>query len=588
MHLCFTNDSPSLETLSHLPPLPLLIDYSDGIRTMARKYEDNIQLRLRQHGQCVRRVALRAPSSSLYTLLEPMNKLFPRLEDLSLLCTTTDDSSLVLPDKLQAPGLRHLALHGIDLPKGFPLLSSTIALSTLSLTDIGASCYLPPGHLVTQIQGLPQLEELTFGFAAFVTPISSSEEEPLPALIPPVTLPTLRRLTFLGVGDYLDDLVAQINTPLLEQLSLTLFFELAVALAKLTKFIQRTEGLGCLVARVILTKDGASIYADHDEQQGIGKLSLHVNFEPLRWQISSVILVCHALGDFLPIIEKLTLDVDEDGMPSDWENTHNMSWYALLLPFVGVKRLHIGSPLALKLAQALGSEGKGLVLPALQELEVSLKIDLARKSFSSFMETRKSMGHPVHLSAPLHADEKVLVPPSVTSSGVHSVARSVSVPRGRSSPHAVGRAVGRSLRSLHEMVREVEQRLEEERLNQERLEEERVRRERVERSAAEQDRMMKAHVWWRELGYMRTNLERERLVLASLVREYLGWVEWERLMRKHLEQEQTEQEHLEWKRLERAYIEQERLEREHLERVRLVANRVHSQRVRSWLLDPFR
>ena len=588
MRLRIANNSPSLDTLSHLPPLPLLIDYSDGTRTMARKEVDNIQLGLRKQGQSVLRVALRAPSSSFHTWLEPMNKLFPRLEDLSLLCTTTDDSSLVLPENFKAPGLRRLALHGIGLPKQFPLLSSTIALSTLSLTHIGAPCYLPPGHLVTQIQGLPQLEELIFGFAAFVTPIPSSEEKPLPALISSVTLPTLRRLTFLGVGDYLDDLVAQINTPLLERLSLTLFFELAVTLAKLTKFIQRTKGLECLVARVVLTKDGASIYADHDEQQGIGKLTLHVNFEPLCRQIDSVILVCHALEDFLPIIEKLTLDVDEDGMPSDWENTHNMLWHGLLLPFVGVKRLHIGSPLALKLAQALGSEGRGLVLPALQELEVSLEIDLARKSFSSFMETRESMGHPVHLSAPLHADEKVLVPPSVTSSGVHSVARSVSVPRVRSSPHAVGRAVGRSPHSLHEMVREVEQRLEEERLNQERLEEERVRRERLEWSAAEQDGMMRAHVWYRALGFMRTDIERERLVLASLVREYLGWVEWERLMRKHLEQEQTEQEHLEWKRLERAHLERERLKRAHLERARLVANRVHTQRARPSLLGPFR
>ena len=558
IHLCLTNDSPSLESLSHLL-LPLAIDYSDGTRTMALEDEDNIQFGLRQQGQCVRRVALRAPPLSLHTWLEPMNKLFPRLEDLSLSCTTTDDSSLVLPDKLKAPGLRRLALHGIGLPKGFPLLSSTIALSTLSLTHIEAPCYLPLGQLVTQIQGLPHLEELIIGLAASATPLPSSEEEPLPASIPPVTLPTLRRLTFQGVSVYLDNFVAQINTPLLERLSLTLFLELAVTpLVNLNEFIQRTEIFGCLVARVIFNKDGASIYADHYEQQGIEKLSLHVNCEPLDWKTDSVTLVCSALGDALSIIEKLTLDLDEDGMPSDWENTlDNMFWHGLLLPFVRVKRLHIGSSLALKLAQALRSEAGGFVLPALRVLEVSLEFNFAQMAFSSFIKTRKSMGHSVYLSAPLHGDEKVLVPPSV--------ARSVPVLRGRS--------------SLHEMVREVEQRLEEEHLKQGRLEKERVERERLEQLAIKHDRMRKTHVLWKRLESMPTDLKRKRLVLESLLREYSEWEEWERLererlLREHLEQEQTEQEHLEWKRLEQACLERAHLERARLVRARLVQARL--------------
>ena len=243
---------------------------------MVPKDEDNVQLGLRQQGQCLYRVALRAPSSSFHTWLELMNEHFPRLEDIFLLCTTTDDLSLVLPENFQAPGLRRLALHGIGLPKGLSLLSSTIALSTLTLTHTGASCYLPPRHLVTQLQGLPHLEELNFSFA-IPMPFPSNEEGPLPAPIPSVTLPALRRLTFRGVGVYLDSVVAQINTPLLERLSLTLFFELEIIAlpVNLTKFIQRTgrERLGCLVARVMFNKGGASIYAGNYKEQ------------PCDWQI---------------------------------------------------------------------------------------------------------------------------------------------------------------------------------------------------------------------------------------------------------------------------------------------------------------
>jgi hypothetical protein len=407
MCLFLTNDSPSLDTLSHLPPLSLIIDYSDRTRTITRKDEDNIHLGLQQHGR-VRRVALLAPYSSLRMWLEPnqpMSKRFPKLRDLSLLSTTAEEISLVLPETLQAPDLRRLSLHGVGLPKGLSLLSSAVTLSTLSLTHIGASSYLPPGHLVTHLRGLPHLEELFIGFAIPI-PLPSSEGELLPVPIPPVTLPSLRRLTFRGVDVYLENLVAQINTPLLERFSLTFFFDLAFTFVNLTEFIHRAKELGCVVARVIFNKDGASIYAGYYEKWGIGKFSLHVNVncEPLDWQMDSATQICGALGNILSAVEELTLDLDVDGMPLDWENTlDNMMWHELLLPFIGVKKLHIGSSLTPGLSQALESVSGELALELLSELqalEVPLEIDLATKTLSMFMKTRESVGRPVHLLIP--------------------------------------------------------------------------------------------------------------------------------------------------------------------------------------------
>ena len=397
------NGSPSIDTLSHLPPLPLVIDYSDITRTITvgRKDVENMRFGLQEHGH-VRQVSLRAPSSRLHMWLEPMDKLFPRLEDLSLLSTTTEEMMLILPDTFQAPNLRHLALHGISLSKELPLLSSAIALSTLSLTHVGASFYFPPGHLISHLQSLPYLEELSIGFAIPI-PLPSSERELLPPPILPVTLPTLRQLTFRGVDVYLDNLVAQINTPLLERLNLTLFFDLAFTLVNLTEFIHRTEGLECLVTQVIFSKDGASIYAGSYEQSGVGQLSFHVSCEPLDWLIDSATQVCSALGDVLLAVQELTLDLDVDGMPSDWETTLDKTmWLELLLPFIGVKKLHIGSSLAREVSQALESDDGGLVselLPDLQELEVQLEIDDAKKMFSAIVQTRESLGRPIHLLA---------------------------------------------------------------------------------------------------------------------------------------------------------------------------------------------
>ena len=411
MRLLLTNDSPSIENLSYLPPLPLVINYSDGARTMTQRDEDNIHLGLQRHG-FVRRVVLHAPSSSLNIWLGQMNKPFPKLGELSLLSTgtTTEDMAPVLPGALQAPDLRRLSLHGISLPKGLPLLSSTIALSTLFITNIRASCYFSPGHLVTHLQGLAHLEELTISFAIPI-PLPSRERELLSPPIPPVTLPTLRRFTFRGVSVYLDNLVAQINAPLLEQFTLTILFEVAFTLVNLTEFIRGTVGLGCLTARVNFNKDGVYIDAgrekpDYYKLWGSGKLGLQVNCEALDWQMDAAAQVCSALGAVVTTIEELVLDLDADWMPSGWENTlYDTLWHELLLPFAGVQKLHIGSSLALELSKALESDVGRLILPGLQELEVSLKNDHVVKALTAFFDTRESMDRPVDLLVPPGEDD---------------------------------------------------------------------------------------------------------------------------------------------------------------------------------------
>jgi hypothetical protein len=262
--------------------------------------------------------------------------------------------------------------------------------------------------LVTQLQNLPHLEELSIGFA-IPMPLPSSEGELLLAPIPPVTLPMLRQLTFHGEDIYLDNLIAQINTPLLERLSLTLLFDLAFTLVNLNSFIHRTEGLECLVSRVIFSKDRVSI---NFEEQGIGTLSLYINCGPLDWQIDSAVQVCIALGYIPPAVEVLTLDLDVGGMPSDWQNTlDSMLWHELLLPFVGVEKLHIGSILTLEHSKALESAAEGLALeflPELKELDVHLRTDQEKNSFSVFIESRKSAGRPVHLQAEYSAFVKTL------------------------------------------------------------------------------------------------------------------------------------------------------------------------------------
>jgi hypothetical protein len=332
-----------------------------------------------------------------------MSDLYPILEDLSLSSTTEEEKGLVLPGTFSAQNLRYLALQGVGFLTGLPLLSLLANLVTLTLTRIPASYYFHPAHLLTQLQGLLHLEELSIGFAVPI-PLPSTEAELLPRPISRVTLPTLKRLIFRGVAVYLENLVSQISAPLLERLILTLFFEIAFTLADLTRFIRITGGLRCLSAKVLFKREGVSIVTNNGEPLSSGSLTINVNCENFDWQIDVATQCCSALEQFLYGVKELTLDLNKDGIPSDWvEPLDSMLWHELLLPFSSVKKLQIGSSLTFELSDALKSDAPELdlnLLPQLQKLEVQLEINDANRAFSMFLETRELEGRPVELLVP--------------------------------------------------------------------------------------------------------------------------------------------------------------------------------------------
>ena len=405
MYLLVTNGSPTLDSLAHLPPLPLVIDHCNMTTDRVGQDELSILTGLRQRGR-VRRIFLQLPSPHLDICLATMNDLYPILEDLSLSTTTTtteEGPSLALPSTFLAQNLRHLNLQGVGFPTQLPLFTYFTTLVTLTLTRIPASYYFHPGHLVSQLQGLLHLEELSIGFAVPI-PLPSTEGEMLPPPMLRVTLPTLKRLMFRGVAVYLENLVAQITTPLLEGLVITLFFEIAFTLVSLTQFIHTTGGLKCLSAKLLFQREGVSVVINNGESLSGGGLTINVPCEQLDWQIDSATQCCGALEQCLSAVEELTLDLDENGMASDWNDSLDSTlWHELLVPFGGVKKLQIGSSLTIELSDALKPDATELVLnllPELQKLEVQLDVNSANIAFSTFMETRELNGRPVELLAP--------------------------------------------------------------------------------------------------------------------------------------------------------------------------------------------
>ena len=335
MHIPFTSRTCPFDIPPHLPSLPIVIDYRgwDVAGTDA-----DIFHAIQQYDR-IRHAALKAPLPSMDKLIVPMNEPFPILESSSQSSTTAHEEStkLTIPTTFLPPILHLLTSRGC-LPKELPVLASSVSLVMLKLTDIEPAEYFTPDDLVTQLQRIRQLEELSIGFS---TPLPRPSDEG-GLLREPSTLtvlPSLKQLEFRGVGAYLESLLSRINTPLLERFNVTLFTQLTFKLPRLYHFTRTTEGLRHSVANVIFNRDGVSfIVGAH--QFGDGPFSLQVRCKQLDWQIAAATQVCSALEPVLSVAEDVTLEFDS--RPPAWRDVvDRTAWGELLRPFNRAKGLRI-------------------------------------------------------------------------------------------------------------------------------------------------------------------------------------------------------------------------------------------------------
>ncbi|KAI9432060.1 hypothetical protein H4582DRAFT_1126248 [Lactarius indigo] len=402
MHIECTNGTPIVDTLDHLPPLPLFVDYWCEDVTIREQDASGIYHALLLSNR-VRHIDLHLPPSILHKFLMLMGEPFPILEHLSLSFEDDKITTLTLPKAFLAPNLRHLTLLGICLPKRLRLLSSTASLVTLTLTKIRASSFFRPRLLVARLQSLPGLEELSIGFSIPI-PRPSAERELLGKQGILVTLLSLKKLTFQGVSAYLECLVAQIRTPLLEQLHITLFNQIVFTLPHLSHLIDITEGLKLHAARVFFERNEASITTANNTLLLNGPFYLRVMCKQLDWQINCVAQICSALMPALSGVEQLMLNLYDEMMP-EWQNGEidGTTWHELLRSFTGVKVLHIGHTLSEELSRALDAGEVGSdprLLPSLQEIANEFEGEHADGLFGSFIQCRQVAGSPVRLLSP--------------------------------------------------------------------------------------------------------------------------------------------------------------------------------------------
>ena len=400
MHIQCTHGTPTVDTLDHLPPLPLLIGYWHA---MTEQDELAIYHALRLHDR-VRYISLYLPPSILHKCLVLMDEQFPRLEHLSLSFEADKFTPLTLPKTFLAPNLRYLSLSGIAPPKRLRFLTSTVSLVTLVLWNIQSSGYFRPRLLASRLWSLPQLEDLSIRFSSPI-PRPGAEREMLGEPGAPVTLPNLKILRYEGVSSYLECLVAQITVPLLEQLDITLFNEIAFALPHLFHLINIPDGFKLPTAKVFFDRDAVSIItAPHISQQSDQPFSLHVMCEQLDWQIDCAAQICSMLIPAISDVERFTIDFYEKTLPSELQDggIDCTTWLELLRSFIGVKELHVCGGLLEELSKALQLDEVGSnpgFLPDLQDIVCDSQwVPSDDNSFASFIDARRVTGRTVHFS----------------------------------------------------------------------------------------------------------------------------------------------------------------------------------------------
>jgi F-box-like len=394
LQLLCTNKRPVQNALDIWPELPIVIN--DRLGTSKRQDANNIIAALKQHNRVVE-ISIDDIPNLLLTRMGAMemSNPFSALTSLQLLSTQKDAPAL--PDSFlggSAPRLEKLSLEGVPFPALPNLLLSTHDLVELRLWNIPLSGYISPGAVVTGLSASTRLQSLRLEFRS---PRSRADRETrlVPRLMR-LVLPALTSFYFKGDSEYLEDIVAQINTPLLTEFNITFFNQLIFHTPSLRNFISRTETFKALhPARVAFWEYGVVV----ELYLRIGdifhkRLSLEISCRPSDWQLSSLARICDSALSLLPTLELLKIYNIQF-----WEDdVENPQWLELLRSFTSIKDLYVDErstsdgPLV-QLAREMVTE----TLPALQNFffDVPKLSDPVEKAIGKFVAARQLSGRPV-------------------------------------------------------------------------------------------------------------------------------------------------------------------------------------------------
>jgi hypothetical protein len=399
LRIACTKKTRVREKLDIWPALPIVVLNESDLITPIHNIEAALKLNDRV---CQISLFMIRGMDKVFAALEQP---FPALTDLHLFGFWDQVSVSPNPAKFLggSTNLRSLSVLGIPI-QGLPkLLLSSTNLVHLRLNDIPTSGFFSPDAIVTALSALTRLKVLYLDLNKSY-PDWESRHLPLP---PPTILPSLTALKLIGATEYLEDLLARIDVPLLDHLDIKFtffYFDQAIVLdtPQLLQFISRTPKLQAPDKARIAIDDGDRNFQIEIWRPGqissIVKLEIPSN-EPER-QLPCLAQFCPFPLSPLPTLECVYIDGGAFPVRHQRGNAGNTRW---LEPFTSVKNLFLSKDFALNIAHALeGLDGEGAmeVLPTLENvfIEEFQPSGSVHGAFEQLVAERQLSGRPIVVS----------------------------------------------------------------------------------------------------------------------------------------------------------------------------------------------
>ncbi|KAH9172476.1 hypothetical protein EDB89DRAFT_904755 [Lactarius sanguifluus] len=394
--LC-TYGTPVRKNLRCWPPLPIIVDYFtswDRRSPVAANYEDDVIAAL-ENPDRVRGIKL-AVTSSLLGMAAPVTQVpFPVLADLWL--SPKDQNVPVLPGAFlgsSAPQLRGIYIEGISFPELPTLLSSATDLVSLRLENIPQSGYISPEAIVTGLAASTRLDSLCIWFKPQTSRLERGHSPPLTRTI----FLSLVTFNFRGLSEYLEDLLALVDTPQLHHFKVTYFNQLDFQVPQLSQFIGRAENFELARFRhAHIRFNTSNVNMRLESEQGehrIGRFTLRILSEGLDWQVSHLAQILDQSPALVSNVGHLS--IDEDELQPGWQDDmDDAGWLELLFPFTAVEMLRGSEQLAGHIALALDNVSGEIVTEVLPALNTLMLDDQLVRSVEQFIAVRRFSGRPV-------------------------------------------------------------------------------------------------------------------------------------------------------------------------------------------------
>ena len=399
LRLYCTDGTSVREMLDVWPPFPIEIHSSSlGDNTMAAL----------GHRDRICEISLHLTDSKYERLATVMQKPFPVLTALHL-STSLHEHVPVLSDTFlggSTPRLRSLRLEDLTFPTLPQFLLSCNDLSELQLLRMSDIGYNSPEAIVTGLSALSRLTHLNIELGQ-----SGTIGRPPPPLTRAL-LPTLTQFEFRGANEYLEDLLAQIDTPQLE--GLRIVFDQHVF--DIQQVISHSRTLGPFDC-VDVTFSLYSVAIQLSQSEGTSPYkTLHLGLRenaPGR-QVSSMAQICTQFSSLLSRVTKLNIGNDTGSeiamafLESDnsylEELMDNPEWLVLFRPFTAVQTVRFFGKLqpyivsSLRLGGHAGQSVTEVLLPELQRLYLyggHCRDELEEETIELFVAARQHSDYPV-------------------------------------------------------------------------------------------------------------------------------------------------------------------------------------------------